>query len=318
MNGLSRGDELERFKTSIDIRDVMALRGYAIDAKRSSRAYTVLRHANGDKLIVTRKANRHWIYANAHDNQDRGTVIDFLGSRDRTSLGEIRKELRPWLTGRLTLTSPRPALPGLVPSQHDTTRVAAAWENAKPIEGRHPYLEEERGIPPSVLSDPIFAGRVRLDRRGNALLAHHNADGLCGFEVKNRRFTGYSPGGVKGLGCSRPKPNDRELVIGETWIDLLSLAALEGTEGRRYLSVAGQISPAQEVLLASAAKKMPPGTTVILAMDHDEGGRKLAHQIKQTLAGYTIRVHTPPTGGDDWNDVLRRTRSTEYASPTPA
>lgn len=318
MHGVSRLDELEDFKTRIDIRDVMASRGCVVDPKQSSRAYTVLRHANGDKLIVTRKANRHWIYANAHDNRDRGTVIDFLGSRDRVTLGEIRKELRPWLAGGLTLTSPRLSLPELVPSQHDTARVVGAWENAKPTKDRHPYLEDERGIPVSVLADPIFADRIRIDHRGNALMSHLNANGLCGFEIKNRGFTGFATGGTKGLGCSRPRPTDQELIVCETWIDLLSLAAIEGTEGKRFLSVAGQISPAQEAMLVSAARKMPQGSTVVLALDNDEGGEKLAAQIGQALSGHAIQMHTPPRQGDDWNDVLRRNRLSEPESPTPS
>lgn len=318
MNGFTRQDELERFKKLIDIRDVMATYGLTADRPKSSRAYTVMRHMNGEKLIVTRKANRHWIYANAHDNRDRGTVIDFLGNRGAGSLGDIRKELRPWLSGGLTLRESQPSLPELIPTTHDTARVIDSWERAKPVPDRHRYLEEARGIPAVIIADPIFAGRLRSDRRGNALMAHFNANGLCGFELKNVDFTGFSPGGSKGLGCSRPRPDDQELIICETWIDLLSLAALEGTDGRRFLSVAGQISPAQEKLLASAAKKMPPRSTIILGLDNDAGGHKLADQITEVLSGHNIRRHLPPNTGEDWNDVLRRTQSLGSASPTPA
>jgi hypothetical protein len=314
-----RYEELEAFKTRIDLREVMAARGHVLDERSSSRSYSVMRHPRGDKLIVTRKANRHWIYANVHDARDRGTVIDFVGYRDGLSLGEIRRALRPWLSGGLPLTPASRVFAELAISPPDSSRVFEAWEQAEPIGAVHNYLLRERRTPSEVLSDPIFAGVIRTDVRRNALFAHFNRDGLCGFEIKNRGFTGFSPGGTKGLFYSRPRPDDGELVVCETAIDLLSYAALFGVQRKRFLSVAGQISPAQEQLLVSAAQKMPSGGTTVLALDNDPGGRQLAAKIAQLFGehGLETTTHLPDREGDDWNDVLRRRGQPAPDFPTP-
>ena len=323
MRGATREEELEAFKTQIDLREYMASRGYTLDPKKSSRSYSVMRHANGDKCIVTRKANRHWIYANAHDSRDQGTIICFVQHRERCSIGEVRKELRPWIGRTGSVVAGRgQTFAELSPSEHDATQVIGIWEEAHPIKQFHDYLQTARKVPGRVISDPIFAGRIRTDRRQNALFVHYNSSGISGFEIKNHRFTGFATGGVKGLFCSRPRPEDQELVICETAIDALSYAALFGSSGKRFLSTAGQISPTQRALLQSAAEKLSPGGSIVLAMDNDQGGRQLIQTITETLAQVdftekNIVPRMPSIAGEDWNDVLRRTIRPKFAFPTP-
>src|SRR5258705_11937536 len=97
----------------------------------------------------------------------------------------------------------------------------------KPIEGTHPYLEKERRIPADVFCNSRFVGRIRIDSYQNAIFPHWNQDGLCGYEIKNRNFTGFAPGGEKGLWGSRISPDDTTLVIAETAIDALSYFVLK-------------------------------------------------------------------------------------------
>ncbi|EAQ79359.1 hypothetical protein DSM3645_02748 [Blastopirellula marina DSM 3645] len=204
--------------------------------------------------------------------------------------------------------------------EHDVTRVLDVWIKAQSISGSHVYLEQMRKIPPAVLSDPIFADRIRIDDRGNALFPHFGGDGLCGFEIKNNNFTGFSPGGVKGLWCSRLQADDRKLVICETAIDALSYAALFGAKRTRLVSTAGQISPVQAKLLQSAAEKLPCNGEIVLAMDNDPGGRQLVETISGVLAEIDLTnkllvVRQPDVEGEDWNDVLKRTGWIFPASP---
>ncbi|WP_050769464.1 DUF3991 and TOPRIM domain-containing protein [Blastopirellula marina] len=321
MTEARRTDELEDFKSQINFCQYASSRGFTLDPKQSSRSSAVMRHANGDKLIVARSPNRHWIYFNVHDSRDRGTIIDFVQIRDRLSLGEVRKELRPWIGRHETITVVKPpSFPELTPVEHDVTRVLDVWIKAQSISGSHVYLEQMRKIPPAVLSDPIFADRIRIDDRGNALFPHFGGDGLCGFEIKNNNFTGFSPGGVKGLWCSRLQADDRKLVICETAIDALSYAALFGAKRTRLVSTAGQISPVQAKLLQSAAEKLPCNGEIVLAMDNDPGGRQLVETISGVLAEIDLTnkllvVRQPDVEGEDWNDVLKRTGWIFPASP---
>src|SRR5258708_1470347 len=101
--------ELESFKSSIDLRPYAAAQGYQLDRKESSRGSAVMRHANGDKIIIKRDVDGHHVYFSVRDERDNGTIIDFARNRKGLSLGAVRKELRQW-SGRPAELVPYPPL----------------------------------------------------------------------------------------------------------------------------------------------------------------------------------------------------------------
>lgn len=313
---MSRNDELEAFKTEINLSEFAASEGYVLDPKATSRNSAVMRHPKGDKIILARGDDRHWIYFSIGDSADSGTVVDFLQNRGGGNLGEIRKTLRDWLSGAQGVPECNESTGAqqsfaldLQPISRDLARVRANYHRCFEA-GHHPYLENLRKIPSEVLASERFSGRILRDGRSNTIFPHWNWEGVCGFEIKNEKFTGFSPGGEKGLWCSRILDGDTTLVIAETAIDALSYHALKGTKNNRYVSTGGTLSPLQEDLLRSAFQKIPSNGEVILALDHDEGGEKLHQRIKtifESLEESTLsfRADTPESIGDDWNDVLR-------------
>jgi len=219
----------------------------------------------------------------------------------------MRKELRSWL-GR-----PPPALhlafAPLETTAKDRTQVEREYQrmrNAIP----HAYLERGRRLPLAVLISERFAGCIRTDARGNAVFPHFDADGLCGYEVKNWHFTGFANGGEKGLWSSNTQPDDNKLVFAESAIDGLSYAALHPDQHTRYASIGGAPNPKQPALIAAAIMRMPPGSEIISAMDCDPAGRHLAQIVGNASRqpgsrDVSFRVHLPEREGDDWNDVLK-------------
>ena len=181
----------------------------------------------------------------------------------------------------------------------------AAWEQARGCLSL-PYLTS-RGLGLNVLGLPIFAGCVRVDARGNALFPHFDKEGLCGFEIKNRNFTGFATGGIKGLWYSRAKTTDARLVLTESAIDAMSFHVLQGDAWTRYMSTGGSLNPQQPALIRGAMEKLPPGGAVILAFDLDEGGEKLAEEVRDFApSGRDVRRVVPKVGaGKDWNDALK-------------
>lgn len=310
-----RDSELEKFKTEIDLRDYAISAGFEYIRRQSCRKSTVLKHACGDKLVVARMPWNHYVYFNVHagSSDDSGSIIDFVQARENASLGEVRKILRKW-TGGTSYNSQSALLPDLQPSTQDAARVFAAWTKAIVSLPTNEYLTAERRLPSALLAHPIFHRRIRVDHRGNILFAHFNRGGLCGYEVKNRGFTGFSTGGLKGLCFSHPRDDDQEMIICETAIDMLSVAAIDGTSGRRFFSLAGQPSPAQIDLLVGATKKMPVKPRVLMALDNDKAGADMARVLRSALQEHCseVVVYLPPAEGQDWNDVLKA-RST--ASP---
>jgi hypothetical protein len=192
----------------------------------------------------------------------------------------------------------------------DLLKVTQQWSKARPLRETDRYLRD-RGIPDSVLQDPIFEDRIRIDARGNTVFPHWNETGyLCGFELKNNGFTGFAPGGEKGLWYSRARSSDNIMIVAESTIDALSVAAAHRSDGKRFFSIAGKCAPYQIKLLVAAAKKMPEHSMVWLCLDNDESGRKMAAEIrdvmiKQAIDSKRIVLKLPVQENWDWNDVLR-------------
>src|SRR5580658_6086196 len=89
--------ELESFKISIDLRSYAASQGYVLDSRSSCRGSAVMRHENGDKVVIRRDIDSHYVYFSVRDDGDHGSIIDFVQRRLKLSLGDVRKELRQWL-----------------------------------------------------------------------------------------------------------------------------------------------------------------------------------------------------------------------------
>lgn len=301
--------ELERFKRDIDLRQYAAALGYEVDRRDSWRGSTVMRRG-ADKIVIKRNANGHYVYFSVRDDADNGTIIDFIQFRDRSSLGAVRKTLRPWVG---SLPSPAlPMFPKLEAVSKDRMRVETEFRRMQDAP-HHPYLEDERRIPTSLLASDRFAGRVRIDGRGNAVFPHFDHEGLCGYEIKNRNFTSFASGGEKGLWSSRGLADDTQLVIAESAIDALSYAALFPSSGARYVSTGGKLNPKQPGLLQAAFGKLGSGS-VIAAFDADDAGRDMAGQVRTLFEsfaddtgkkGLDFQIHLPAIEGQDWNDVLK-------------
>jgi hypothetical protein len=103
-------DELEDFKTTINLNEYAASEGYCIDRKASSRNSVAMRHTSGDKIVIARGQDNHWIYFSVRDDTDNGTLIDFVQNRKGCKLGGVRQELRPWVGSTRTLARPHPDL----------------------------------------------------------------------------------------------------------------------------------------------------------------------------------------------------------------
>ncbi len=300
-------NELEQFKTGVNLSEFAASKGYALDKRESSRNSAVMRHPGGDKIVIAKDdTSGDWIYFSVRDDRDNGTVIDFLQNRGAGSLGQVRKILRTWCGGSRPAGGKLPAFArDLAAISRDRAGVMAEWERARACTAL-PYLTS-RGLGPDVLALPRFAGRLRVDRRGNALFPHYDHEGLCGYEIKNMGFTGFAPGAVKGLWHSSARSKDLWLVVTESAIDAVSFHVLHGGDNARYMSTGGALNPHQPALLRGAMEKMPEGSVIILGFDLDEAGEKLAQEVAAFApAGRKVRRMVPDVGtGKDWNEMLK-------------
>jgi len=294
---------LERFKTEINLAEFAAAEGYDLDRRESSRSSLVMRHPDGDKIIIaTDQADNHGIYFSVRDDADNGSIIDFVQRRQGLNLGQVRKTLRPWLSGPSsfpTAQHSRPRLPRPAPIPRDRAALMAQWHRMTRYAGG--YLES-RGIAPATIA--ACADRIRLDGRGNTVFRHDDLNGLSGWERKNRGFTGFAAGGHKALFAARPGLQARaeppRLVIAESAIDVLSYHQTDPAPAL-LLSLAGSLSPEQGELLGHVLAKYP-AAAIITATDADEEGEKFAALI-QAHRPDARRARSPR--GKDWNDAIR-------------
>ncbi|HUA82811.1 MAG TPA: DUF3991 domain-containing protein [Bryobacteraceae bacterium] len=296
--------EAERIKTELDLRIYATSKGYELDLKESWAGSAVMRHPSGDKIIIKRDSDGHFVYFSVRDDADNGTAFDFTQRRLNCSFGAARKELRAFMSLPAPLFVPYAPL---APVAKDRIGVERAYARMQ-VATRHPYLENERGIPQAILESRRFAGRIRIDHRGNAVFPHYDRDGLSGFEIKNHGYTSFAKGGSKGLWTSHVEHLDNRLVIAESAIDALSHAALFPDARARYASISGRPTPAQRELIRGEAAVLPESSTVVAAMDADAAGRELAELVleaarKADRPDVRFETHVPASF-KDWNEQL--------------
>jgi 5S rRNA maturation endonuclease (ribonuclease M5) len=307
-----RIEELERFKTEINLVEYAQSQGYQYITKQSSRNSAVLSHQNGDKIVIATDTDRHGIYFSIRNEADKGTIIDFIQNRSNLNLGEVRKELRNWLKAPQLQPSRFTPVDKPQSINRDRLEIIKAALLLR-VTKSHPYLEK-RGIEPAILKSDRFARTVAIDPRGNAIFPHYDRDGLTGFTVKNDNFTGFSKGGTKALWRSNQQEGDRRLVITESAIDALSYHQLKSNENTntRYIATGGTISNYQLELIKTAMVEMTRlGGEIVIATDNDEAGNKLAKTLVQEApSAQKVERHVPEQG-KDWNELLQQVQQRE-------
>lgn len=291
--------ELDRFKNEISLTDfAQSMFGYELIKKESSANSKVLK-CGGDKIIVTRQRDGHDVYFNVGDDRDNGSIIDFFQNRTRQNLGQLRKELRGWISNS---RKPSPKKPLHTPTrpepiEKDNQAILLAWSRMPLYSGS--YLQS-RGITEEI----IEAFGVRQDVHGNACVAHIDSKGTLGWETKNKGFTGFSKGGTRAFSLSRLDSGPiKKIVITEAFIDAMSYAQLKHDEGTAYLSTSGtQFSPLQREMLGNMLNKL--NVPLHLAMDNDEAGDRMASEMASIAPPGSQIVRDIPYAGKDWNEAL--------------
>jgi len=296
-------EELIRFKTDINLVSYAAFKGYRIDKIESCKACIIMRK-DGSKIGISTASDGHGVYFDFR-NEKGGSVIDFVKRETGKNLGQVRLELRPWISCEARKMECKYNYQKPEPSAKSRQQVAIEFAMTK-IVTRHSYLES-RHISRNTLESDTFKGKIRSDKYGNACFPHYNKEGLCGIEKKNLNYTGFSKGGEKGLWYSNYNHNDvKKMVICESAIDALSYHQLKGADGSFYFSVAGQLGQSQLNLIGKLIAKNGPNKRIVLAFDNDENGWSYVKMIQNKYESLVdIDFDIPPFGKKDWNDMLK-------------
>jgi hypothetical protein len=298
--------DLEGYKRNINLVEFAVSRGFEIKRDKSTRRAKVLKHANGDRILVSQSAqDGHWVYHSlGGDDRDHGTVVDFLLQRDaRGDMRSVHEACREYLGQPRTPHPEYRVEAGDITFQREL--VIERFVRAQ-LAHNSRYLNE-RGIRPETLSDPRFHETWRVDTRGNVLFPHKDDEGLCGYEVKNRGYTSFARQARKTVWRSRAMESDDRMVVTESAIEALSYFQLHRPHTARFMSVGGAWSPSGLDQLLASTRRLPEGAPVVLAFNADDGGRQLAARLQPRLKelGRSVTLHVPERAGADWNDLLQ-------------
>jgi hypothetical protein len=302
---MKQTEELETFKTQINLVEYAQNQGYEIDSKKSSQNCIVLKDNLGDKILIGVDLNDgHYFYYSVKDERDKGSIIDFIQKRRSLNLGEVRKELRPWINGSYTVTyRPSEAAPKPKPTTPDRQKILVQFENMRAI-ANHAYLQH-RGINQETIESDRFSGMIYTDSRNNVIFPHRDREGVCGYEIRNQQFKGFSEGGTKGLWHSTTTKEDKRLVICESPIDCLSYYRFFDDGQTRYFATGGTLSENQKDLIRGAMKKIhKQGGQIVIATDRDEAGEKLALELAKFAPSGSQISREVPDYQKDWNEAL--------------
>ena len=302
----SRDEELEEFKTKINLTQFMAAHGFQLNQRKSTQRFAVMR-SQGSKtyLVSVSDKDKHWVYKNPFDVLDKGSIIDFCKAYVTQNLGEIRKYLRPWVN-KPPQIHPSRYVKKIKATKPDIQKVLAEYM-AFDCPERFQYLES-RKVTAKTYQHSRVMGRIKLDSKGkfqNIIFPHYNEDGVCGYEIKGRGgFSGFSKQGLKGAWVTKPQGNEKNICVFESVVDALSFAELfpERLEDSHFMSVGGNPSSEQRELVANILIKNPD-VKVCLCFDNDAAGEKLT-QIFQDLLPATSEVERLKSNSKDWNDDL--------------
>jgi hypothetical protein len=258
----------QQIKDRVEMPEMLAHYGYELKKGENLNKGKWHVFKGDDTLVVFKGRGNDWMYFNAEDDRDKGSVVDWM--RNRVSTGRIvgieqkpgrnlwqsvNDNFREYLnlpeSQRVKLNL-EPITP-LAPGEKFTNIVT---QNCRPLEDT--TFLESRGITKSTLENPQFAGRIlnqfhTVQKEGMPAKTYVNTafparyeDRVVALELKGAGFKGQAPESdfSRSLWLSK-KPEGKpatQLVVSESAIDTLSYAQLNPNDRAIYASTSGNLT----------------------------------------------------------------------------
>ena len=299
-------EEIERFKTDIDLRNVALRLGFYTDKAMSDKNHTVMRHMN-DKIIVGVSAKTsYWLWSS--NSGAAGTVIDLVQSRLSLNLGETRKWLREMVGWKSPDTTKEFREKPKSIKENTTQKATLDWqecnENATPL-----FLTISRKIATTTLQAKEFKDTFREDERHNVVFPYHYDNELVAVERRNKSFEAGKPSFKQYTAAATPgawKSNFplavKNLVFVESPIDAFShfeMLENEKKDGVAYCAIRSG-TPDEEIIRIIESVG---NARIVAAFDTDKAGDTYTEKLKK-LAKRDIFESRPVVKNSDWNEQL--------------
>ena len=300
-------EELKWLKENIDIRNYLESSGYSLDKSRNTRRYQAYFHeGRGDKVYVPMD-HRYPVpsyYVNQFDGKDKGTLVDFIMTREKKSLEEARLILRAFnpagpypgrgIQEQASSGQKEEKLAGEAAEQQRKHRLVIEKILREKSLKDESYLRS-RFLEEDTIRARAFKGKILLNHAPDGTfwvfpLKEVNGNTVVGMSLKNaegERMLGRRAG----LWVSGPTKNTKapleQLVITESPIDAMSYYQLHRDrmlkENTVLISTAGNPGKAQLSAVRELIEQQKVGK-VILAHDNDKAGAQYNKAYQQLVA----------------------------------
>lgn len=300
----------EYYKARVDLVEFAIWRGYAINPKKTSRNYVVLKK-EGDVIVVFLNQNTGYQgYFNPVVTGDRGSILNFEFNRSQRNWREVFGALDGYLnelkTGKIRTTKRilRPTPPPI--AEYD-----ANYDFKFQSLSDFSYLNQ-RGITVGTVSEACFQQQIfnkTFSFNGilyvNTAFPLRNQTGVVAAIVRNVHYNKIEC--ARGDACwvsdlSLNEADSVTMVISESPIDSLSYHQLfvpPSSEKRLYVATAGNLSDTQPQFIQYLIELYRP-QKVVLANDNDKGGFlqnvKLMGSLAYPDSVKSLRVSVQPRG----------------------
>lgn len=313
MTKANSSDELEIFKTDISLVEYALSQGYEKDEGKSTKNSVFMKRGSSSDIIsITTEPSGVGLYWDFHEEKA-GSIIDFVQKKQGiTSLGEVRKLLRPWCglvaptahvkKAKEAATKAGITQPAIAAIKTDEEKEAAVQLALKALKlYTHSYLTEQRHLSAETLK--AFSAELRQDKYNNACFLHRTRNrSITGWEKKSQTHTRFE--GRKSLFMHKVNESQatRCIVIFESTIDAMSFYQLGKVQvGDVLVSTAGMPTSGQKDLMLELAKTAKHAS---IAVDNDDAGDRYTEELKAIFTAENITVDRQLPKNKDWNEDI--------------
>jgi hypothetical protein len=293
------------FIHEINLFEFAFVHGYRQDVSKG-RKWAVLVNKAIDDTIIIGNATTQQYYFNPLDENDKGTLIQFVRNRlgvlfADNSLKKQAENINAVLYAYLKLPPPEK---GMFELHRKEKTIVFESALLKPFTNTN-YLVNKRGIRLDILRHELFAGTIKqmLQQQfiNTAFPYTDMNETLVGAELCNKGFKAHAAGSNRSAGIwhSNILSSTKNIVIAESGIDALSYHQLKGNAENLYISVGGNLTQGQLNTISALAKKIN-ASTIIGAFDNDVAGKKFCELCRERFENF---VADAPTG-KDFNEEL--------------
>ncbi len=302
---------------SADLTAVATALGYTV--RRVGRYHTL---KEMDSIRIYDRS--HWFrWSRRYDGKDNGgSQIDFL----RVFGGMDVKEAVFWLLDFMGYSKGNASLKQPLRHQVDVTAKEKAKEFILPERAGdnrylYVYLQKERGISKRVVDFFVTRGLIYESMPyHNIVFLGNDKEGITRFasmrgvfDKNGKCFKCDVEGNDKRFGFNVRNPENKELLVFEAAIDLMSYVELTGDCTCNLLAL-GMVADAP---LETFLQENPQIEIIKFGLDNDAPGRKASEVLLEKYygLGYEVEDISPPKQYKDYNEWLVYSRKTVVQNP---